>query len=144
MTSKEYRMLGRLLRKNVQGLVQHITLLHKEMLQKDEHIKELVASHEEMTNAIAMVKAEFLRLPSADDWEALHARIASLEERPQGVQYLGVYSAEQDYAKGDMVTHRGCTWHCNKACKGLAPGGQHPSEGVPWTMAVKGSRRGGK
>lgn len=114
MTSKEYRMLGRLLRKNVQGLVQHITLLHKEMLRKDEQLAELAA------------------------------RIATLEARPKGVQYLGVYSADKDYAKGDMVTYRGCTWHCNKACKGLAPGGQHPSEGEPWTMAVKGSRRGGK
>lgn len=48
--------------------------------------------------------------------------------------YLGKFDAHAEYARGDMVTHRGSVWHCN------APTSEPPGNGAScWTLSVKGT-----
>lgn len=47
----------------------------------------------------------------------LIARVKQLENRPV-MEYQGVYDAEKQYDEGDVVTHGGSMWHCNKAHTG--------------------------
>lgn len=64
--------------------------------------------------------------------QALMQRIETLEKRAT-VQYCGVFDVTKTYGLGDMVTHGGSVWHCNKA---------HYGEWVQesFTLAVKKGR----
>lgn len=51
--------------------------------------------------------------------------------------YRGVFKAEQNYERGDMVTYGGSLWHCN------SPTAEPPKEGdKAWTLAAKRGRDG--
>lgn len=69
---------------------------------------------------------------SMDDFYDLVKRIDQLEARPV-VSYMGVFSADKSYLPGDMVTHGGSVWHCDKA---------HQGDWSPesFTLAVKKGR----
>jgi hypothetical protein len=62
---------------------------------------------------------------------AAERRLAALESR----EYQGVWSAEQAYAKGAMVTQGGSLWHSNAAENRTKPG-----ESEQWTLCVKKGR----
>ena len=55
-------------------------------------------------------------------------------ELPQ-VVYAGVFDAEKQYQKGELVTHGGSLWHCN----GDADGKPEDDSGA-WTLCVKKGR----
>ena len=55
-------------------------------------------------------------------------------ELPQ-VVYSGVFDAEKQYQKGELVTHGGSMWHCN----GDAVGKPEDDSGA-WTLCVKKGR----
>lgn len=49
--------------------------------------------------------------------------------------YRGVFDPQAEYARGEMVTYRGSTWHCN------AKTSEPPGNGSTcWTLAVKGAK----
>lgn len=50
--------------------------------------------------------------------------------------YRGVYSEGETYARGDVVTHGGSAWHCEKDAPGLRPGS--PESG--WRLMVKAGK----
>ena len=51
------------------------------------------------------------------------------------VVYSGVFDAEKQYQKGELVTHGGSLWHCN----GNAEGKPEDDSGA-WTLCVKKGR----
>ena len=50
--------------------------------------------------------------------KALEDRVKELEQRPS-VEYRGVWSAGQQYKRGNMVTHKGSVWHAEIESTGL-------------------------
>lgn len=65
---------------------------------------------------------------------ALEARIKALEERP-ALQYRGVWSPDEAYACGDLVTHDGSMFHCWEATQG-----GRPAQTDAWQLCVKRGR----
>ena len=64
-------------------------------------------------------------------------RIAALEKRlaeteTKAMRFRGVHQPAEDYQRGDLVTHQGALWHCNRPTTDR-PG----SGGTDWQLAVK-------
>lgn len=59
----------------------------------------------------------------------LALRMSELENR--AVKFAGVYQTSSDYVRGDLVTHKGALWHCNR------PTTERPGDGGDWQLAVK-------
>jgi hypothetical protein len=64
-------------------------------------------------------------------------RVRQLEQRPT-LKYLGVWSADIDYAEGSAVTHDGSIFIAGIKSKGLRPG----NGTAGWKLAVKHGRNG--
>jgi hypothetical protein len=63
--------------------------------------------------------------------DALRKRIEELEARPT-VKYCGVWSPDEQYVEGNLATHRGSVWHCNRATRAV------PGDGSgDWVLCVK-------
>lgn len=60
----------------------------------------------------------------------LEARLAALEA--DRLRYVGTFERGREYRRGDVVTHRGCMWHCEGATTAPPPGDS-------WVMCVKGT-----
>lgn len=54
-----------------------------------------------------------------------------------GFKYRGVYKADEDYAKGNFVTHKGSMWYAK-----TAPTGEPGKDLAGWQLAVKCGRDG--
>ena len=64
------------------------------------------------------VGAKTSDLASAERVAELEARVAELERlsvKTTGTRYRGVFSADDTYSRGDLVTHAGGLWHCWEA-----------------------------
>lgn len=60
-------------------------------------------------------------------------RLKALEQRPRGLQYVGVYRSGNLYERGDAVTHAGALWIAHEDTTA------RPGDGkTPWQLAVKG------
>lgn len=66
--------------------------------------------------------------------KSIRARLDALEASQ--VRYVGTFESGRQYRRGEMVTDRGCVWHCN-ADTTLRPG-----DTDAWTLAVKCGRDG--
>lgn len=53
-------------------------------------------------------------------------------------KYQGSYQAGRTYVTGDLVSLRGCEWHCKAALTTARPG----DDSADWTLAVKCGRDG--
>lgn len=53
------------------------------------------------------------------------------------MSYAGTWGAEEKYRLGDVVSHGGSMWHCEKACEGDRPG-----QSDSWKLCVKRGRDG--
>lgn len=74
-----------------------------------------------------------------DELRQRDERIAQLEAQVKAMppfKYRGVWSGEQEYAPGDVVTDHGSMWFCSKATA-ARPG---DSQSSSWTLAVKAGR----
>ena len=69
---------------------------------------------------------------------ALEARLVTVEERPAGLAYRGVWEAEATYRVGDVVTRQGSMW-VSKLNENHAMPGEAPSA---WALSVKHGRNG--
>jgi len=67
--------------------------------------------------------------------EALEAEVAALKAHESAMKYMGVWSAEMPYSKGNFVTHSGSLWHANRPTIERPGNGSHD-----WTLAVKSGR----
>ncbi len=59
----------------------------------------------------------------------LERRVAELEGRQ--IRYVGTFESGRQYRRGEMVTDKGCVWHCN------ADTSTRPGDSDNWTLAVK-------
>lgn len=66
---------------------------------------------------------------------ALRAEIRELK----ACRYVGLWSAAQAFARGNLATHRGQLWHSNKDGNSERPGSSDA-----WTLAVKGAPENGR
>ena len=88
------------------------------------------ASNQAIVKAVAGVLGEHLRA-IASALKSQSERIEVLEGRQ--LFYRGVWRDDAAYSKGNMTTHAGGIWHCERACKGDLPG-----RSDAWKLAVKG------
>lgn len=87
-----------------------------------------VGPHVALTIAVVMSTAKAI--------EALHQRIAELENRPT-MRYCGTHVPGKAYEPGAMVTSSGSLWACT------APTTARPGDGAPgWQLAAKKGRDG--
>jgi hypothetical protein len=68
-----------------------------------------------------------------DRTAALEKRVAELEARPQ-LAYRGVWSEQEEYTPGDLVTLHGSMFYCRAATR------NRPGASVDWQMCVKRGR----
>lgn len=67
----------------------------------------------------------------------LEARVAELENKPS-VEYRGVWRSNEEYRRGNLVTHDGSMWHAEIVSNGLIPG-----DGTAgWKLCVKKGKDG--
>ncbi|WP_395117745.1 hypothetical protein ACFCQI_14240 [Rhodanobacter sp. FW102-FHT14D06] len=66
----------------------------------------------------------------AGEIKKLKARAAEVETK--AMRFRGVHQPAEDYTRGDLVTHQGALWHCNRPTTDR-PG----SGGTDWQLAVK-------
>ncbi|MBX3601077.1 MAG: hypothetical protein KF863_10660 [Rubrivivax sp.] len=59
----------------------------------------------------------------------LEARIEALEA--DRLRYCGPIESGRAYVRGEVVTHRGSMWHCERATTSAPPGDD-------WVLCVKG------
>jgi hypothetical protein len=69
---------------------------------------------------------------------ALERRVATLEARPLGIQYKGLWDADVDYQTDEAVTFHGSLFVAIAPSSNVKPEG---AEGV-WRLAVKRGRDG--
>ena len=67
----------------------------------------------------------------------LKKRVAELDEKP-ALKYCGIWKSDGAYGQGDLVTHGGSIWHCNRSTK------VKPGDGSDWQLAVKRGADGGE
>ena len=65
-----------------------------------------------------------------DRMKALDLRLAEAEAK--SMRFRGVHQPAEEYQRGDLVTHAGALWHCNRPTTDR-PG----SGGTDWQLAVK-------
>ena len=63
-------------------------------------------------------------------------RLTALEARPT-MTYMGVWAADREYLRGNVVTYDGSSWVANETSMGEIPG-----KGSAFTLAVKRGRDG--
>lgn len=64
----------------------------------------------------------------------LEDRIAAVEAQAESFAefgYVGVHVVERQYRSGNIVTHRGAMWHCNRITRAT------PGTCSDWTLCVK-------
>lgn len=66
----------------------------------------------------------------AGEVKKLKARAAEVEAK--SMRFRGVHQPAEEYKRGDLVTHQGALWHCNRSTTDR-PG----SGGTDWQLAVK-------
>ena len=66
----------------------------------------------------------------AGEIKKLKARAAEVEAK--AMRFRGVHQPAEEYKRGDLVTHAGALWHCNRPTTDR-PG----SGGTDWQLAVK-------
>jgi hypothetical protein len=113
----------------------------KEALAGDpQHFDEMAQAYAEMPGllaVVAMTAASALFEVVAKS----RARIAAIEQRPKGLQYLGVWTRGTDYSPGDVTTDRGAMWVCKTATTDR-PGDLRLGGETHWQLAVKAGRDG--
>jgi hypothetical protein len=67
----------------------------------------------------------------------LEKRVATLEARPTGLRYCGVWEPFGDYQKDDGCTYHGSLWVALRASSGEAPEGSDA-----WRLCCKRGRDG--
>ena len=74
--------------------------------------------------------------------DGLEKRMDALEAsgpagQGRGIKYMGVFRRDEDYQRGDVVTHQGGMWvrNTDTATK------ETPGTGPSWTLAVKAGGR---
>jgi hypothetical protein len=67
--------------------------------------------------------------------ERLEQRIKTLEAQPV-IKYQGTHDPTRQYNEGDMLTHRGNVWHCNRSTRAT------PGESPDFTLAIRAGRDG--
>lgn len=82
---------------------------------------------------VQMVKS-YVKDGLNDRCGALEARIRALEERP-ALQYRGIWSPEEEYVSGDLVTHDGSMFYCWESTRG-----GRPAQTDAWQLCVKRGR----
>lgn len=66
----------------------------------------------------------------AGEIKKLKARATEVETK--AMRFRGVHQPAEDYTRGDLVTHQGALWHCNR------PTTDRPGDGgTSWQLAVK-------
>jgi len=65
--------------------------------------------------------------------ERADERVKTLEARPAGLEYRGIWRADTAYRRGDFTTHGGSVWHCEQPSTGHRPG----LDPTRWKLAVK-------
>lgn len=73
----------------------------------------------------------------SDRCQALEARVAELESKPS-VEYRGVWRSNEEYRRGNLVTHDGSMWHAEIVSNGLIPG----DGTAAWKLCVKKGKDG--
>ena len=88
-----------------------------------------------IAHSIGIVAGETVRMNRRVD--ALSKRLAELEAEPK-LKYMRVWERNKSYFEGQLVTHDGSLWHCNRATTRETPGQTNDA----WTLAVKRGRDG--
>ena len=70
--------------------------------------------------------------------DELERRVVTLEQRPPGIVYRGLWDESVSYAPHEGVTHRGSVFVAIEPSRGVKPEG---ADGV-WRLAVKRGRDG--
>ena len=100
-----------------------------------EKIKDGTADQKNLVSIMEEVRAQHiyssLNLASImDRMKALDLRLAEAETK--ATRFRGVHQPAEEYKRGDLVTHQGALWHCNR------PTTERPgSGGTDWQLAVK-------
>lgn len=79
--------------------------------------------------------------PLTTQIQELTKRLATIEGR--GIQYRGLFSASEDYRRGDFVSHQGSMFHCTRDTQGIAPSlseSEAKPVDFPWQLAVRRGR----
>ena len=63
----------------------------------------------------------------------LAAEVKALRDQPT-LEYLGPHEPDATYKRGQIVTHGGSMWHCNRVTA------TKPGDGNAWTLCVKKGR----
>lgn len=72
--------------------------------------------------------------------EEMQKRIDELERRPSGLNYRGVYHANETYAPNDVVTWGGSAWTCKRQTTDKP--GEGDRDTAAWQLMVKKGRDG--